>query len=123
MPLLPALAVYLDDAKPSAYVVVHWHGRKVAPIKTTWRKLRAAAALPAWFIPKTVRHTIATWLRQRGVPAGDAGLLGHHTGGTTDTYTRFDPAYMGTVRCALDEIFKALAKDVPRLRVLLTHPA
>jgi len=119
VPLLPALGAYLDEAKPAAYVV-NWHGRKVASIKTTWRKLRVAAALPAWFIPKTVRHTIATWLRQRGVPAWEvSGLLGHHAAGTTDRYAKFDPKYLGDARRVLEEIVVDLARDVPKLQALL----
>ncbi|WP_440870750.1 tyrosine-type recombinase/integrase [Xanthomonas sacchari] len=118
VPLLPALASYLDQAKPSAYVV-HWHQRPVASIKTTWRKLRRAALLPAWFVPKTIRHTVATWLRQRGVPAWEvSGLLGHHAGGTTDAYAKFDPTYLGEARKALQAIVEDLARDVPRLRAL-----
>lgn len=71
-------------------------------------------------MPKTVRHTLATWLRQRGVPAwAVSGLLGHHAGGTTDTYAKFDPAYMGPVREALTAIIEDLASDVPRLGELL----
>jgi len=119
VPLLPALSAYIDQAKPSAYVV-HWHGRRVASIKTTWRKVRKAALLPPWFVPKTIRHTVATWLRQRSVPAWEvSGLLGHHAGGTTDAYAKFDPAYLGEARKALQQIVEDLARDVPRLAELV----
>ncbi|MNM48481.1 Tyrosine recombinase XerD [compost metagenome] len=119
VPLLPVLDAYLERAKPSAYVV-NWHGKRVASVKTTWRKIRKAAALPVWFVPKTIRHTVATWLRQRGVPAWEvSGLLGHHAGGTTDAYAKFDPAYLGEARKALIEILADLAKDVPRLSELI----
>ncbi len=119
VPLLPALEAYVNQAMPAAYVV-HWHGRKVASIKTTWRKLRIAASLPEWFAPKTIRHTVATWLRQRGVPAWEvSGLLGHHAGGTTDNYAKFDPTYLGEARKGLDAILADLAGEVPRLAALL----
>lgn len=119
VPLLPALAAYLAVTNPQAHVV-NWHGRHIKSIKTTWRKLRERALLPGWFVPKTLRHTLATWLRQRGVPAWDvSGLLGHHAGGTTDTYAKFDPAYLGDVRAALIAIIDDLAKDVPRLKALV----
>ncbi len=121
VPLLPLLSNYLELAKPEAYVV-HWHGRHIKSIKTTWRKLRKRALLPTWFVPKTLRHTLATWLRQRGVPAWDvSGLLGHHAGGTTDAYAKFDPAYMGAVRSNLNEIVMDLAEDVPRLRSIVSQ--
>jgi len=119
VPLLPALEAYLGTVKTQAHLV-HWHGRHIKSLKTTWRKLRKRALLPAWFVPKTVRHTLATWLRQRGVPAWEvSGLLGHHAGGTTDTYAKFDPAYMGPARAALTAIIEDLGKDVPRLSDLL----
>lgn len=120
VPLLPALEAYLGTAKPETYLV-HWHGAHIKSIKTTWRKLRGRALLPAWFVPKTVRHTLATWLRQRGVPAWDvSGLLGHHVGGTTDAYAKFDPAYMGAAKQALLAILEDLATDVPKLKQLMT---
>jgi integrase len=81
------------------------------------------ALLPAWFVPKTLRHTLATWLRQRGVPAWDvSGLLGHHSDSTTDAYAKFDPSYMRAVRSTLEDIIKDLAHDIPRLRALLSSP-
>ena len=119
VPLLPALAAYVDQMKPASYVV-NWHGRRVASIKTSWRKIRVRAALPVWFVPKTMRHTLATWLRQRGVPAWEvSGLLGHHAAGTTDVYAKFDPKYLGEARAALAAIVEDLARDVPKLRDLL----
>ena len=118
VPLQPMLAAYVGQRKPEAYIV-HWHGRKVASVKTTWRKLRVAARLPAWFAPKTVRHTMATWLRQRGVPAWEvSGQLGHSIAGTTDIYAKFDPTYLGQARAAIGEILEDLARDVPRLQEL-----
>lgn len=120
VPLLLPLEAYVATMKPEAYLV-HWHGRHIKSIKTTWRKLRRRALLPVWFVPKTVRHTLATWLRQRGVPAWDvAGLLGHHAGGTTDAYAKFDPAYMGDAKQALMAILRDLATDVPKLKQLMT---
>ncbi|MDG5822456.1 tyrosine-type recombinase/integrase [Xylella fastidiosa] len=119
VPLLPALNAYIATVKPESYLV-HWHGKPIKSIKTTWRKLRKRAGLPVWFVPKTIRHTLATWLRQRGVPAWDvSGLLGHHAGGTTDAYAKFDPSYMGAARTALTAIVEELATDVPKLRALL----
>lgn len=42
------------------------------------------------------------------------------TGGTTETYAKFDPAYLGKARKALDAWMADLAKDVPRLKVTAT---
>ncbi len=46
-------------------------------------------------------------------------ILGHHAGGTTDAYAKFNPSYMGAARAALTAIIENLARDVPRLRALL----
>ncbi|HHW4678193.1 MAG TPA: site-specific integrase [Xylella sp.] len=70
VPLMHALAAYMNTVKPASHLV-HWHGKPIKSIKTTWRKLRKRAGLPQWFVPKTIRHTLATWLRQRSVPAWD----------------------------------------------------
>ncbi|WP_052216188.1 tyrosine-type recombinase/integrase [Sphingomonas sp. ERG5] len=43
-----------------------------------WWTMRRWLGLPVNVIPKTIRHTIATELRRRGVPAEQiSGLLGH----------------------------------------------
>ena len=115
VPLVDTLARYLDETKPSGYLV-NWHGRKVGSLKTTWRKIRAAAELPEWFAPKVLRHTVATELRRRGVPDWEAsGLIGHKKAGTSEIYAKFDPSYLGKARKAIDAWMRDLSKDVPRL--------
>lgn len=79
------------------------------------------AEAPHWFVPKTLHHTLATWLRQRSVPAWEvAGLLGHHAGGTTDAYAKLNPSYLGPARAGPSKIVEQLAIDVPKLSLLLT---
>ena len=113
VPLLGILAARLDTIAEPYFV--HWHGRQVASLKTTWRKVVKAAGLPA-LPPKVLRHTVATELRRRGVPAWEvSGLLGHRTGGTTEIYAKFDPDYLGRTREALDAFLGDLARDVPWL--------
>lgn len=115
VPLPDALAAVLRAADPKP-CYVHWHGKRPASIKTTWRKLRVAAGLPAWFAPKVLRHTVATELRRRGVPDWEAsGLLGHRVGGVTEIYAKFSPDYLGRARVAIDEWMADLARDVPKL--------
>jgi len=119
VPLTRMLAMHLKSTAAATHYV-HWHGRPIASIKTTWRKLRKAAGLPAWFAPKVLRHTVASELRRRGVPGWEvSGLIGHKRGdaaATTGGYAKFDPAYLGKARKALDAWLADLAKDVPRLR-------
>lgn len=115
VPLTDALARFLARSKPEGHVV-HWHGRPVRSIKTTWRKIIVRAGLPEWFAPKVLRHTVATELRRRGVPAWDvAGIMGHRRG-TTEIYAKFDPNYLGAARKAIDAMMRELAAEVPRLR-------
>jgi integrase len=114
VPLVDRLAQHLDSLGAEAYFV-HWHGAKVASLKTTWRKVVKAAGLPG-FPPKVLRHTVATELRRRGVPAWEvAGLLGHRQAGTSEIYAKFDPDYLGKARVALEDWLGDLARDVPWL--------
>jgi integrase len=119
VPLTRMLAAHLKTITGTAHYV-NWHGRPVKSIKTTWRKIRKEAGLPAWFAPKVLRHTVASELRRRGVPGWEvSGLIGHKRGeaaATTGGYAKFDPAYLGKARKALDAWISDLAKDVPRLR-------
>lgn len=72
-----------------------------------WRTMRRALELPENVIPKTIRHTIATELRRRGVPAEQiSGLLGHAAmNRTTEVYAKYDPAYLREAKAALTTIF------------------
>lgn len=75
--------------------------------KTAWRTLRRALGLPASVVPKTIRHSIATQLRSRGVPAEEiSGLLGHvGMNRTTAVYAKYDPAYLAKAKATLTAIF------------------
>lgn len=119
VPLTDFLASYLRALPAEAYYV-HWHGKKVGSVKTTWRKVQAAAGLPDWFAPKILRHTVGTELRRRGVPGWDiSGQLGHTRGEsapTTENYAKFDPAYLAKAKTAFDDWMRELAAEVPRMR-------
>lgn len=98
---------------------VNWHGKKIASIRRAWREVRAQTSLPLWFIPKVLRHTVATELRRRGVAGWEvSGLLGHTKGEsaeTTSRYAKFAPDFMAASRDALDGWMIELAAQVPRL--------
>lgn len=123
VPLTRALAAYLKPIKPPGFYA-GWKGRKTKSIKTTWRKVRNSAGLPVWFAPRTLRHTVASELRRRGVPGWEvSGLLGHKRGeaaATTANYAKFDPSYLGKARKAIDAWMADLARDVPALRGVST---
>jgi integrase len=77
VPLTHTLRAHLRTLQGVEYYA-GWNGHKTASLKTTWRKIRTRAKLPAWFAPKVLRHTVASELRRRGVPKWDvSGLLGH----------------------------------------------
>ena len=110
-PVVPVgefLAPWLDAAP--AGPLVHWHGKPVASMKTTWRKLRKRAWLGEDVVPKTVRHTMATELRTANVPEAEiAGMLGHRAfGGKTEVYAKYRPDYLGLATRAIDEYMARL---------------
>ena len=116
-PVVPLTAMLRHELAgcDDAYFV-HWHGRRVASIRKAWAKVRTDAGLPVWFAPRVLRHTVATELRRRGVPGWEvSGQIGHKAAGTSEIYAKFDPAYLGAARTALDAWMVELTPDVPRL--------
>lgn len=75
--------------------------------KTWWRTMREALDLPADIVPKTIRHTIATQLRAKGVPQLDVeGLLGHlMSNRITAVYAKYDPTQLAAAKQGLEEIW------------------
>lgn len=62
--------------------------------------------------PYTFRHSISSWLAWRGVSKWERKkAMGHAKidGGSTDTYTHYDPTYLRAVAVALEELFQAIA--------------
>lgn len=82
-------------------------GRPIASMKRRWRTMRAALGLPAEVVPKTIRHTMASQLRWRGVPADQiSGILGHSFDNrTSGRYAKYDPAYLQQARQTIDAIW------------------
>lgn len=76
--------------------------------KTWWRTMRAALELPDNIVPKTIRHTVATELRARGVSLTDlAGLLGHTSENRiTQVYAKYDPRRLDAAKQALSALWQ-----------------
>ncbi|THG39461.1 tyrosine-type recombinase/integrase [Sphingomonas olei] len=96
--------------EPFKPILQEWRGENheaVRSRRTAWRTMRAALGLPAEVIPKTIRHTIATELRSRGVPAEQiSGLLGHTAmSRITEVYAKYDPPYLVDAKRVLTIIF------------------
>lgn len=107
LPITSTLLPWLRQRDASYYV--HWHGRKIKSLKTAWRNLRDRAGLSHDVVPYTIRHTMATELRKRGVPPWEvSGFLGHRTERTTERYAKYAPDYLGHAVDAIDGYFEEL---------------
>lgn len=97
-PLKPVLAEWIvDKAKP----------RKSR--KTAWRTMRAALGLPADTLPTTIRHTVATNLRNDRIsPAAVISEFMGHVGltATTKRYAKLDPEYLADIKPGLTTIWQ-----------------
>jgi integrase len=103
------LAKVLANA-PSGHLIT-FQGRPVKKINKAWRGMRVAAGLDADVNPYSIRHTMARWMRQNGVPAWEvAAQLGHKSRDyrTTELYAAFDPAYLENAVRAIDLLFGKL---------------
>ena len=91
--------------------LVTFHAYPVKKINKAWRGMRQAAELDAEVNPYSIRHTVARWVRQNGVPAWEvAAQLGHKSRDyrTTELYAAFDPAYLQNAVRAIDLLFDKL---------------
>lgn len=115
VPLIPTLEAVLARESPKD-TYVNWHKKPIGSIKNSWRKIRNNAGLPRWFAPKVIRHTVATEMRRRGVPAWEvSGQIGHRKAGTSEIYAKFDPDYLGKAAKALEDMMQEIAAMVPKL--------
>ncbi len=103
----PALAKMLDAWREQSLA----EGKNNPPPKSrgrAWRTMRRALGLPDQYIPKTIRHTVATELRRRGVPAEQISvLLGHRPADLermTAVYAKYDPRYLAEAVTALQAL-------------------
>ncbi len=121
VPITDTLLPWLERVKTSNVVSYSKQNRQVRSVKTTFRRTVARAGLSADVTPYTVRHTMATELRKRGVPPWEvSGMLGHKSGGyaTTEIYAKYDPDFMGKAVAAIDGYFRDLQSRVNRRLIL-----
>lgn len=116
--LAPALSqALLEAAGADPYVSLH--GKAQGGVRRVWDATRKRAKLPDYFLPKILRHTMATHLRSAGVPEWEAqGWLGHRSGGTSERYAKFRPEFMAASAAATEGYFTMLSKHVPKLAAL-----
>lgn len=80
--------------------------------KTWWRQMRQILKLENDIVPKTIRHSIATMLKSKGVSGGQiSGLLGHddpEMKKVTNVYAKHDPRFMDKAKKKLTIIFNQI---------------
>lgn len=100
IPQIPELEPILNDwiADPHA---------AAASRRNAWRLMRSSLGWPAAIVPKTIRHTMATLLRRRGIPQENiSALLGHaYENRITGVYAKYDPDYLRDVAAVLSTIW------------------
>ncbi|WP_341632112.1 site-specific integrase [Sphingomonas agri] len=77
-----------------------------------------AEASVAGATPKTLRHTMLTWLAERGVPYEQRQMLAGHarTGTTARNYEHLSPSYLKDAVKQIDAFFRELAKHSDLVR-------
>lgn len=90
-------------------------------IRKSWTAACAEAKV-AHATPKTLRHTMLTWLAERGVPYEQRQMLAGHSprGTTARNYEHLSPSYLRDAVNEIDRYFSELAKHT---RVVRSGPA
>ena len=85
--------------------------KETKSIKTSWKAACEEAGVSG-ATPKTLRHTMLTWLAERGVPYEQRQVLaGHSARGTTARhYEHLSPSYLKTAIEEVDAYFAELRK-------------
>jgi integrase len=111
-----AVVPVIDEFRPWLEAWADCPHKAVKSRKTWWRTMRAALDLPDDIVPKTIRHTIATELRRRGVSLTDiAGLLGHSSESRiTQVYAKYDPSRLPHVKQELSAIWGEVCAEANR---------
>lgn len=85
--------------------------RETRSIKTVWNAVCRDAGIEG-ATPKTLRHTMLTWLAKRGVPAEQRQMLAGHSpqGTTARNYEHHKPDYLQAAIEEVDAFVGELAK-------------
>ncbi|KQM88614.1 hypothetical protein ASE67_02420 [Sphingomonas sp. Leaf23] len=105
--------------RPMRVVLRAWaadpEAKQTESIKTAWRIMRRILQLSDDVFPKTIRHTIATWLyNDDTVPERQiAELLGHEGNlrETTKRYVKYDPQRLQQATKALARIWLQVSRE------------
>lgn len=84
------------------WYLCHYNGRRVIKLRRSWDGARRRAGLDAAVTPHTLRHTVATWGMQKGVPVWEmAGFLGMTPEMLTKVYGHHSPDFQRTAAEAI----------------------
>jgi hypothetical protein len=108
--------------EPLRPILEGWKLEKVKSRKRWWNTARAKLGIPKTHIPKTIRHTVASYLRDAGVPGEQISLLLGHKDrsdtleATSERYAHGDPLKMRKAVKALTMLFKAVEREADKWR-------
>lgn len=105
VPVTDTLLPFLGQSTGEFYV--NWHGRKIKSVKKVLEATAKRAGVGS-VTSRTIRHTMATELRARGVPMWELeGFLGHKMPSTSERYAQYAPDYLGSAAKAIDDYMRA----------------
>lgn len=91
--------------------------------KKWWNTMRRVLGLPDQCIPYTIRHTVATYMDQEGVPGAQlsaiAGHLPSHRGiarTTSRNYLHYDPRDAAKAKRVLTKLFQSVEREAASWR-------
>lgn len=115
-PIVPAI-------EPLQELLARWPtGVRVKSRKQWWETARSKLALPSEAIPKTIRHTVSTHLRDSEVPGEQiSAMLGHKDQGdtlerTSEIYAHVNPAKMRSAIRVLTKLWRDVEREADRWR-------
>ncbi|WP_230720164.1 tyrosine-type recombinase/integrase [Martelella mediterranea] len=78
---------------------IEYHGRLILKERTAFKRARTLAGLDEAVTPHVLRHTCATWQRQRGEDIwAVAGFLGTSAKVISETYGHHSPEHLKTAK-------------------------
>ena len=86
----------------------------IQDIFAPWRKYRRLAGLSERFTPHSIRHTVASEMRRRGVPKWDVeGYGGWRSAGgqTAERYAKYDANYLKEAKEAVESLINEVANQ------------
>lgn len=108
--------------EPLRPILEGWQLDKVKSRKVWWRTARTKLGIPATHVPKTIRHTVASHLRNANVPGEQISLLlGHKDrtdtlATTSERYAHGDPLKMAKATRALTSLWRMVERDATKWR-------